>query len=83
VPRTYALSYTFARVERDAVISAFNYSDMGPATNVMMNLAALSYAPANRVNLDVTAILTRLLDVPLAARNPVLTRVQLDARVSF
>jgi hypothetical protein len=80
---TYALSYTFARVERDAVVSAFNFSDMGPATNVLMNMASFSYAPRNRVNLDATVILTRLLDTPTGLTNPLLKRIQIDARVTF
>jgi hypothetical protein len=83
VPKTYSASYTFARVERDAVLSAYNYSDMGPATNVLMNLATVSYMPRNRLNLDLIAIFTKLLDVPAGASNPMLTRLQVDARVSF
>ena len=82
-PRTFAGYYTFARIERDAVLSAFNFSDMGPATNVRMNMATISYAPRARVNLDFTAILTQLLDAPTGAPNPMLKRLQLDARVAF
>ena len=82
-PRTFAAGYTFARVERDAVVSAYNFSDMGPATNVVMNMLTFSFAPLSRVNLDATAILTTLLDPPVAARNPLLKRIQIDARVSF
>jgi hypothetical protein len=82
-PKTFAAGYTFARVERDAVVSAFNFSDMGPATNVIMSMATFSYAPRSRVSLDATAILTKLLDPPANARNPLLRRIQVDARVSF
>jgi hypothetical protein len=81
--KTFAATYTFARVERDAVVSAYNFSDMGPATNVVMNMATLSYMPRSRVNLDVAAILTRLIDAPTGDRNPLLKRIQVDARVSF
>jgi hypothetical protein len=80
---TYSVSYTYARVERDAVLSAFNFSDMGPATNVLMNMASFSFMPKNRLNLDVTAIFTKLLDAPAAASNDVLKRIQIDARVAF
>ena len=80
---TFATTYTFARVERDAVVSAFNFSDMMPATNVVMNMATFSYMPRNRVNLDVIAILTRLLDPPASQSNPLLKRIQIDARISF
>lgn len=81
-PKTYAATYTFARVERDAVVSAFNFSDMGPATNVVMNMATFSYMPKNRVNLDAIAILTRDLDAP-GPSNPLLARIQVDVRVAF
>lgn len=80
---TYSVSHTFARIERDAVLSAYNFSDMGPASNVVMNMTTFSYTPKSRVNLDVTAILTRLLEPPLTGVNPMLKRVQVDARVSF
>lgn len=80
---TFAAIYTFARVERDAVVSAYNFSDMGPATNVMMNMSTFSYMPRSRVNLDVIAILTRLIDPVAGERNPLLARIQVDARVSF
>lgn len=81
--KTYALAYTFARIERDAVVSAFNFSDMGPATNVVMNMASLSYMPINRLNLDVTTIFTRQLRTSPGSPNPWLTRLQVDARVAF
>ena len=80
---TYALSYTFARVERDAVVSAYNFSDMGPATNVVMHMTNVSYAPMNRLNLDMTAIFTRRLELAAGSANPVLKRIQIDARVTF
>lgn len=81
--KTYAATYTFARIERDAVVSAYNFSDMQPASNVVMNMATFSYMPKNRVNLDFIAILTRLIDPPLGDRNALLKRIQIDARVAF
>lgn len=81
--KAYSVSYTFARIERDAVVSAFNFSDMGPATNVVMNMAAFSFMPINRLNLDATAILTRRLRVPTGDANALLKRIQIDARISF
>lgn len=81
--RSFAATYTFARVERDAVVSAYNFSDMGPATNVVMNMATFSYMPRSRLNLDVIAILTRLIEVPVGNTNALLKRIQVDARVSF
>jgi hypothetical protein len=83
---TYAVSYTFGRVERDAVVSAFNFSDMGPATNVTMNMLTFSFKPADRLNLDFTAILTTPLVRPPGiptSGDASLKRIQLDARVGF
>ncbi len=80
---TYSIGYTFARIERDAVLSAYNFSDMGPSSNVVMNMATFTFMPKSRVNLDVIAILTRLLDVPAGSANPMLKRLQVDARVQF
>ena len=80
---SYSVSYTLARVERDAVVSAFNFSDMGPSTNVSMNMATFSFMPINRLNLDATAILTRRLEIPAGVHNPLLERIQIDARISF
>ncbi|MGH9176185.1 MAG: hypothetical protein ACRD1H_17595, partial [Vicinamibacterales bacterium] len=81
--RSFAATYTFARVERDAVVSAYNFSDMGPSTNVVMNMATFSYMPLGRVNLVVIAFLTRRIDPPSADRNALLKRIQIDVRVSF
>lgn len=83
VVKTFSATYTFARVERDAVVSAYNFSDMGPATNVVMNMATFSYMPKNRVNLDFIAILTRRITTPSGQANPLLKRIQVDARVTF
>jgi hypothetical protein len=80
---TYLTSYTFARVEQDAVVSAYNFSDMGPATNVTMNMVTFSYMPIRRLNLDFIGIFTKLLEVPPGTANPVLKRIQIDARVTF
>ena len=82
-PKTCLVSYTFARVERDAVVSAYNFSDMGPASNVIMNMATFSYMPKARVNLEFIAIFTKLIEVPVGGTNPLLKRIQVDARVSF
>jgi hypothetical protein len=56
---------------------------MGPATNVVMNMASFSFMPINRLNLDATAILTRRLRVPAGDPNALLKRIQVDARISF
>lgn len=81
-PGTWQVNYTAARIERDAVLSLFMFSDI-PGTNLTMNSVGFSYMPARRVNLDVLGIFTKSIDWPAALPNPVLTRLQIDARVSF
>ena len=81
-PGTVSFTYTFGRIEQDAVVRLFNFSDI-PGTNVRMNMLSLSFMPAPRVNLDVTTILTKpLIASPGPAAN-LLTRVQIDGRVTF
>jgi hypothetical protein len=82
-PGTFAATYTYARIEQDAVLSAFNYSDMVPATNVVTSIGTFSYMAARRVHFDFTAIWTKLLELEPAQPNPLTTRIQIDARVSF
>ena len=78
-PKTYSATYTYARIERDAVVSTFNFSDI-PHTNSRIHMVGFSYMPVRRVNLDATGIFSNVLDGP---PEPWLTRVQVDARVTF
>jgi len=81
-PGTAGASYTYARIERDAVLSAFRYSDM-PGTNIIGHQMAGSYMPVNRINIDVTVILSKLLEPPAGSPNHWLTRLQIDGRLTF
>jgi hypothetical protein len=81
-PKTWAATYTFARIERDAVLSTYNFSDI-PPTDTRMNLFAVSYMPVARLNLDVTAILTKPIHRANTPSDNLLKRVQADVRVSF
>ncbi len=81
-PGTAAAGYTFARIARDAVLSAFAFSDM-PSANTRAHILAGSFAPAARVNLDATAYFTKKILVEPGEANRLLVRLQLDARVSF
>jgi hypothetical protein len=81
--RSYSLGYTFARVEQDAALSAFNFSDMVPSTNVRAHIASVSYVPLGALTLDLTAFFTTRLVVPPGAANPVATRILADARIRF
>ena len=59
---------THTRIERDAVISAFRFSDM-PGTNIIGQVLTGSYMPVNRINLDVALIFTKALEVPADSPN--------------
>mgnify|MGYP000002178703 FL=1 len=81
-PGTFQLSYTYAHIEREAVLSVFTFSDT-PGTNIQMHQPVISYMIAPRVHLDFTGIFTKKLAVSASASNKLLKRTQLDARVSF
>lgn len=79
---TAAFTYTYARVERDAVLGTFNFSDM-PPTNTRMNMVAVSYTPLPRLNVDFIGIFTTPLRAEAAVPRDLLKRLQFDVRVSF
>lgn len=81
-PKTYSLSYAYVRAEREAAVSAFAFSDL-PGTNFRASLVGFSYAPARRVNAELTAFFSKTLDLPAGAADTTLTRLQMDFRVSF
>ena len=81
-PRTYRLVYTFARIEEDAVLSAFTFSD-SPGTNIRMNRVTVSYMVMPRLHLDFIGILTTKLLVEPGDPDSLLKRTQLDVRMSF
>ena len=81
-PKSYQLGYTYARIEEDAVLSAFTFSD-NPGTNMWMHRTTVSYMIARRVHLDFTGIFTKKLNVGPNDPNNLLKRTQLDARISF
>lgn len=82
-PKQYAVAYTYARIEQDAVISTFNFSDMFPHTNVRAHIATGSVMPLARVNVDVTGIFTRPLEPVAGLSGGLLTRLQIDLRFGF
>ena len=81
-PKSYRLAHTFARIEQDAALSMFNFSDM-PGTNIWMHRTVVSYMVAPRVHLDFTSIFTKKLLVAPGELNTLLKRTQIDARISF
>jgi hypothetical protein len=81
-PGSLAVSYTLARIEREAVLSPYVFSDM-PGSNLRLHMVELSYHARSRLHFDVRPILTRRLRPEAGAPNPLLLRLQADVRVAF
>jgi hypothetical protein len=81
-PGTLSFGYTFARIEQEAVLSAYSFSDI-PGTNLTFNGVTLSYAARQQVHLDFTGLFTRPLRVEPGGTDSLLGRIQIDARIAF
>ena len=66
-PKTYSLNYTYASVEREAVLSPFTF-DPFPGSNVRLNMLEFSYMPKPRINLDFNALFIQPLKCAHARR---------------
>ena len=53
------LGYTFARIERDAVLAAFNFSDLRQATNVLEHRVEAYYQAYPHVQIGITGLIGR------------------------
>jgi hypothetical protein len=84
-------NYTFLRVEKDAVLSPFNGSDLGQSTDMRVHRFIVGYAADPRVQLTLTGFFTErpngLLGVfastPPGSLNRTLTRLQFDTILRF
>ena len=84
-------NYTFIRIEKDAVLTPFNFSDIGQQSDVRVHRFIAAYALDPRVTLSLTGFLTErptgLLgafgQTPPGSLNRTLTRLQLDAILRF
>ena len=84
-------SYTHLRIERDAIFSPFNFSDIAQSTDVRAHRFIAGYAVDPRVTLSITGVVTQrpngLLGVfgqtPLGSLNRPTTRLQLDTTFRF
>ena len=76
--------YTFIRIERDAVVSAFNFSDLRQATNVVSHRLEYAYQLNSNITLGLTGLLGRQL---ATASSPIperwLKRFQFDMIYKF
>jgi DNA-binding protein H-NS len=65
------LGYTFARIERDAVLSAFDFSDLKQPTNVVEHRLEAYYQLYSHVQVGATGLIGRQI---VTAQSPVLER---------
>ena len=85
------LNYTFTRIEKDAILSPFNGSDLGQSTDVRVHRFIVGYAADPRVTLSLTGFFTDRLNnllgpfaqTPPGSLNRRLTRLQLDTILRF
>ena len=71
--------YTFMRIEREAVMSAFNFSDLRQNSNVLNHRTEIFYQAHKNVQLAFTGLFGR----PLATTERFLKRLQLDIVYKF
>jgi Putative porin len=85
------LNYTFIRIERDAILSPFNGSDLGQSTDARIHRFILGYALDPRVQLTLTGFFTQrpngllgpFAPTPPGSLNRTATRLQLDTILRF
>lgn len=96
-PGDWGMSYTYAWVEKDALVSLFSYSDFDyvqsgstqkGATNVMAHIIRFDYELFTNFQLTAKSHFINALDrkasnAALASGNPTMTRLQLDAVLKF
>ena len=81
-PRTYRIGYRFIRIEREAALTAFNFSEL-PGSNMQGHTACLAYQPAPKLTLELIALFSQPIDVAPGAPKPWMTRLQIDAKATF
>ena len=81
-PQSYTLGYTYGRIEQDAALSPFVFSDM-PGTNLQLHMINAAYVPLSALTLDLTVHISKRLDVPAGASTGYLTRPHVAVIVRF
>lgn len=78
------LGYTFARIERDAVLAAFDFSDLRQATNVVEHRIEVYYQAYPHVQIGWTGLIGRqLITAQSSTPERWLKRFQFDSIFSF
>lgn len=80
----FRFAYTFARIERDAVVAAYNFSDLRQPTNVAQHRIEAFYQAYKNVTLGFTGLIGRqLLTSQSATPERWLKRLQFDVVYRF
>ena len=78
------LGYTFARIERDAVVAAFDFSDLRQATNVLEHRVEAYYQAYPHVQVGFTGLIGRqIVTAQSLAEERWLKRLQFDTIFAF
>jgi hypothetical protein len=85
------LGYTFLRIQKDAVLTPFNFSDVTQQSDIRAHRFQFSYAADPRVTLSVTGIVTQrpnglfgpFVAAPAGSLNRSTFRLQFDTVVRF
>lgn len=80
----WKVSAYYERLEREAAISAFTYSDFGPGgTNQQGFVLGAGYQLLDPLTIESTVHFTNYIDRPAGMTNPTLVRLQVDAILKF
>ena len=82
-PRDIRFGYTFARIEREAVLGAFNFSDLRSPSNVASHRLNFDYQAYRNVTLSFTGLFGRQLTTATSAEERYLKRLQMDVSYKF
>lgn len=82
-PGDFNFGYTFLRIEREAVLGAFNYSDLRAPSNLLTHRLNFGYQTNRAVTLGFTGLFGRQLTTPTSPEERFLTRLQMDLIYRF
>lgn len=82
-PGDVQFGYTFIRIEREAVLGAFNFSNLRAPTNVFTHRLNVGYQAYRNVNLTFTSLLGRQLTTATSAEERIVKRLQFDVVYKF
>jgi hypothetical protein len=83
-PRDVNFGYTFIRIEKEAVLAAFNFSDLRAPSNVLTHRLNFGYQANRNVTLNFTSLFGRqLVTQSSGTQERILKRLQFDAVYRF